>query len=426
MPADRLAHLYSQEALCAQPSAIRDICALVARPEMRSLAGGWPDPAGFPIRTISRIFTELMSGCGDRMLQYGSTEGLEELRRTLSERMKAEGKAAADPEDILITHGSAQGMHLAAQVFIDRHDVLMVGLPTYFGGPGAARSRGGRTAGVPVDHDGLNTEILDREVKRLKTAGMRVKGVYVIPNFQNPTGATLSLERRRHLLRLAQEHDVMIFEDDPYGDLRFEGEPLPSLNSLDSNGRVIHLRSLSKIFSPGMRLGWAAGESGAIRQMTVAKQFDDCATNTPAQYVLLEFIKRGLLDKQVRTNIAHYRAKRDFMLEQLERYFPEEVTWNRPEGGFFVFVHLPEDWDAAELFQNAVKKNVAFVTGRPFFVDGSGRNTFRLSYSQAGLEDIEAAINTIGALIKDRLVHAKIKSSSVQGTRLTGMMESLL
>lgn len=406
MPVDRLAHLYSQEALCAQPSAIRDICALVARPEMRSLAGGWPDPAGFPIRTISRIFTELFAECGDRMLQYGSTEGLEELRRVLSERMRAEGTAVSTPEDILITHGSAQGMHLAAQIFIDRQDVMMVGLPTYFGGPGATRSRGGETAGVPVDRHGLNTEILDREVRRLRAAGKCVKGVYVIPNFQNPTGATLSLERRRHLMRLAEEYDLMIIEDDPYCDLRFEGERLPSLKSLDLSGRVIHLRSLSKIFTPGMRLGWAAGESGAIRQMTVAKQFDDCATNTPAQYVLLEFIKRGLLDKQIKTNIVHYRAKRDFMLEQLECHFPEEVTWNRPQGGFFVFVHLPEEWDAGELFENAVKKNVAFVTGRPFFVDGSGRNTFRLSYSQAALEDIEAAVGAIGALIKDRLVHA--------------------
>ncbi len=402
MPADRLEHLYSQEARCAQPSAIRDICALVARPEMRSLAGGWPDPANFPIQTISRIFTELLAERGDRMLQYGSTEGLGELRETLAGRMKTEGTADIEPDNILITHGSAQGMHLAAQVFVDRGDVMMVGLPTYFGGPGATRSRGGEIAGVPVDQEGLNTEVLGQEIERHQAAGKRVKGVYVVPNFQNPTGVTLSLERRRHLMILAEKYDLMIFEDDPYCDLRFEGEGLPSLKTLDSKGCVIHLRSLSKIFTPGMRLGWAAGESGAIRQMTVAKQFDDCATNTPAQHILLEFIRRGLLDKQIRANVVHYRTKRDFMLEQLDRHFPDEVKWNRPEGGFFIFVHLPEGWDAGELFQNAIKENVAFVTGRPFFVDGSGRNTFRLSYSQAGLEDIEAAVRTIGALIREQ------------------------
>jgi 2-aminoadipate transaminase len=294
-------------------------------------------------------------------------------------------------------------MHLAAQVFIDREDVVIVGLPTYFGGPGAVHSRGGQVVGVPVDRDGLNTHRLGQEIKRLKAAGRRVKGVYVIPNFQNPTGVTLSLERRRQLVRLAETHDLVIFEDDPYADLRFEGKHLPSLKSMDRNGRVIHMRSLSKTFVPGVRLGWAVGESGAIRQMVVAKQFADAATNTPAQYILLEFIRQGLLDRQIQENIKFYRAKRDFMLAQMDRHFPREATWNRPRGGFFIFVKLPKDMDAAELFKRAVDKNVAFVTGQPFFVDGSGHNTLRLSYAQAGEEDMAAAIRVIGNLIGDGL-----------------------
>jgi 2-aminoadipate transaminase len=403
MPKDPLTHLYSREALNVQPSAIRDICALVARPEVRSLAGGWPDPAKFPIEAIRRIFDDLMVKHGDLLLQYGSTEGLEELRQVLAERMKTDGLIDAAADNLIITHGSAQAMHLAAQVFIDREDVVIVGLPTYFGGPGAVHSRGGQVVGVPVDRDGLNTHRLGQEIKRLKAAGRRVKGVYVIPNFQNPTGVTLSLERRRQLVRLAETHDLVIFEDDPYADLRFEGKRLPSLKSMDRNGRVIHMRSLSKTFVPGMRLGWAFGESGAIRQMVVAKQFADAATNTPAQYILLEFIRQGLLDRQIQENIKFYRAKRDFMLEQMERHFPREATWNRPCGGFFIFVKLPKDMDAAELFQRAVDKNVAFVTGQPFFVDGSGHNTLRLSYAQAGEEDMAAAIRVIGNLIKDGL-----------------------
>jgi 2-aminoadipate transaminase len=401
MPKDQLTHLYSREALNVQPSAIRDICALVARPEVRSLAGGWPDPAKFPIEAIRRIFDDLMVKHGDLLLQYGSTEGLEELRQVLAERMKTDGLIDAAADNLIITHGSAQAMHLAAQVFIDREDVVIVGLPTYFGGPGAVHSRGGQVVGVPVDRDGLNTHRLGQEIKRLKAAGRRVKGVYVIPNFQNPTGVTLSLERRRQLVRLAETHDLVIFEDDPYADLRFEGKHLPSLKSMDRHGRVIHMRSLSKTFVPGMRLGWAFGESGAIRQMVVAKQFADAATNTPAQYILLEFIRQGLLDRQIQENIKFYRAKRDFMLAQMDRHFPREATWNRPRGGFFIFVKLPEDMDAAELFQRAVDKNVAFVTGQPFFVDGSGHNTLRLSYAQAGEEDMEAAIRVIGHLIKD-------------------------
>jgi len=256
---------------------------------------------------------------------------------------------------------------------------------------------------VPVDRQGLDTCRLQQEVKRLKANGRCVKGVYVIPNFQNPTGATLSLKRRRQLIRLAEKYDLIIFEDDPYGELRFEGRRLPSLKSLDQTGRVIHLRSLSKTFVPGMRLGWVCGEPGTIRQMVVAKQYADAATNTTAQYILLEFIKKGLLDRQIQDNIKFYRAKRDFMLAQMDRYFPQQVSWNRPQGGFFIFVHLPREMDAAELFHQAAGKNVAFVTGRPFFVDGSGHNTLRLSFAQAALADIKIAIREIGNLIKDSL-----------------------
>ncbi|MGD8299062.1 MAG: PLP-dependent aminotransferase family protein, partial [Desulfobacterales bacterium] len=294
MPKNPLTHLYSRETLNAQPSAIRDICALVAQPQIRSLAGGWPDPAKFPVKAIRRILEDLLTKQADQLLQYGSTEGLEDLRKVLAERMKIEGLIDAAPDNLIITHGSAQGMYLAAQVFINREDVVIVGLPTYFGGPGAIQSRGGNVVGVPVDSDGLNPNRLRQEIKRLNTAGKRVKGIYVIPNFQNPTGVTLSLERRRQIMDMAETHDLVIFEDDPYVDLRFEGKHLPSLKSMDRTGRVIHLRSLSKTFVPGVRLGWAFGEPGAIRQMVVAKQFSDAATNTPAQYILLEFIRLGL------------------------------------------------------------------------------------------------------------------------------------
>lgn len=398
-----LEHLYSRQTRAAQPSAIRDICALVARPEIRSLAGGWPDPAVFPMAEVGDIFAELFKSSDENLLQYGATEGLAELRAVLAERMGGEGVACLSADNILITHGSAQGMNLAAQVFVDQGDAVAVGLPTYFGGPGAVRAMGGLPMGVPVDGNGMDTAALAETIARLKWAGRRVKAVYVIPNFQNPTGVTLTLDRRQELLALAEEHDLIVIEDDPYVDLRFEGEHLPSLLSMDGSGRVIQLRSLSKTFVPGFRLGWAVASSEVIRRMSVAKQFVDAVTNTPAQFVLLEYIRRGLLDKRIADNIRYYRAKRDHMLALMDEHFPHQVSWNRPWGGFFLFVHLPQSWDAAELFDRAVERNVAFITGQPFFVDHGGANTFRLSFSQASAKEMEAAIAELGRLIRTRL-----------------------
>ncbi len=397
-----LQHLYSDTAQKAHSSTIRDLCALVARPEIRSLAGGWPDPEVFPGAELSAIFETLMRERRREIFQYGSTEGVLELRQLIAEQLMDTPEVLA-PDSLLITQGSAQGMSLACQVFLDPGDIVLVGLPSYFGGTGAVASRGGVCIGVPVDEQGLDTEALARRLAGLKAEGRRVKGVYTVPNFQNPAGVTLSLERRQHLLELAAAHDLIVFEDDPYQDLCYEGSALPSLLALDREGRVVQLRSLSKIFSPGLRLGWAAGHPGIIRKMTEAKQFADATSNTPSQFMLLEYIKQDLLAGRIRSNRDFYRQKRDFMLKQMKLHFPEAIAWNTPQGGFFIFVRLPEDWDAADLLQESVDRDVAFVTGQPFFVDGRGKNTLRLSFSQASRDDIQAAITELGELLTDRI-----------------------
>lgn len=403
MSTSSLAHLYSKSACCAVPSAIREINKLVDSPGMKSLAGGWPDPAVFPGEEIIRITNELLNDKADRVLQYGTTEGLTELRRELARLATERYGIVCSPDHIVITAGSAQGMDLACRVIINPEDLVFVGLPTYFGGTGAVMAACGELLGVAVDNKGMDTQQLDDQLQRLKKSNQRAKGVYVIPNFQNPTGNTLSLERRKHLVELAERYDLIIFEDDPYGDLRFEGEHLPPIISLDTNGRVVHMRSMSKTFAPGLRVAWTIGPPEMIRKMVVAKQFVDVATNSLAQYILLEFIRSGSWEKRVQLNNQHYKRKRNFMLKQLAAHFPEQVQWNRPDGGFFIFVKLPKTLDTSTLLTEAIAHNVAFVAGQPFFIDGSGTHTFRLSYSQSSESVIAAAVAELGRLIKKKL-----------------------
>lgn len=403
MSPSNLAHLYSKSACCAVPSAIREINKLVDSPGMRSLAGGWPDPAVFPGEEIVRITNELLDNKAGRVLQYGTTEGVLELRQELARLAAERYGIACSADHIVITAGSAQGMDLACRVIINPEDLVFVGLPTYFGGTGAVMAACGELLGVAVDDQGMDVQQLEAQLHRLAKSDQRAKGVYVIPNFQNPTGTTLSLERRQHLVELAERYDLVIFEDDPYGDLRFEGEHLPPVISLDTYGRVIHMRSMSKTFAPGLRVAWTIGQPELIRKMVVAKQFVDVATNSLAQYILLEFIRNGLWQKRVQLNNQYYKAKRDFMLSQLAAHFPEAVQWNRPDGGFFIFVRLPKTLDASTLLTEAIANNVAFVAGEPFFIDGSGTHTFRLSYSQSDESVIEAAVAELGRLIKKGL-----------------------
>lgn len=402
-PADRFEHLYGQDVRGQQPSAIREICHLVDQPEMRSLAGGWPDPQTFPSKEVAEIVTRLMNERPEELLQYGTTEGLVDLRRAIARMIKEEEGLSLSEEEIIITHGAQQGMDLLARVLFDHNDVLLAGLPTYFGGTGAVAARGGHIVGVPIDQDGMDTDILEERLKDLCSRGWWAKGVYVIPNFQNPTGATLTLERRKRMVQLAEEYDLILFEDDPYGELRFEGEPLPSLLALDRNQRVVHIRSLSKTFVPGMRIAWMTAEPGLLRKLVVAKQFVDACSNSFGQHIAGEFISSGYMKKSIRRNNEFYRNKRDAILAMLDRHFPVEVRWNRPEGGFFLFVHLPEYMDAIELLNEALLNKVAFVAGTPFFIDGGGKNTFRISYSQTSIEDMETAVSMIGSLIKKRL-----------------------
>jgi len=385
-------------------SAIREICKLIAKPQIRSMAGGWPDPATFPVEELKEIVSQVLVDKPHLALQYTTSEGLPELREFLAAWLKEKDQVECTPDQIVITHGSAQAMELTAKIFIERGDVAFVGLPTYFGGSGACQTFGAELVGVEVDQDGMNVAELEQKVIQAQKDGKRPKLIYVIPDFQNPSGATMSKERREKLTTIAERYDLVIAEDNPYRDLRYSSKPLPPVMACPPLGRVMYLRSFSKIFCPGFRLAFAAGDPSAIRRMVIARQFEDCCTAAFGQYVLYEFCKRGLLDKQIEKNCSHYRPKRDSLLRALEEHFPKELKWNNPDGGFFVFVHLPHGYDGEELLRAAVKKDVAFVAGAPFFIDGSGCNTFRLSFAQAEVAVIEEAVADLGRLLKERIL----------------------
>ncbi len=398
---EKFADLYSENIKQMKASAIREICKLIAKPEIISLAGGWPDPNTFPVKEARQIINDILENNWKYALQYGTTEGLPEFREYMSQWAKKHEKINVKADNIILTAGSTQGMDLAGKTLINPGDLVFVGLPTYF--VGAFTIYGAKVEGIPLDESGMQIHFLEEKLKSLEKSKKKIKLVYIQPNFQNPTGATLSVERRKKIIKLADQYDFLIVEDNPYGDLKYEGQFLPPLKALDHSERVIYLRSFSKVFSPGIRLAWMAAEENLTRKMVIAKQYIDACSNTLSQYLMFEFCKRGCLETQIKSNIAFYKAKRDFMLQALERYFPEEVQWNHPLGGFFIFITLPQNLDAEELLCEAIDENVAFVAGRPFFIDDSGRNTVRLSFAQSTNNEIEKAIREIGQIIKKHL-----------------------
>jgi len=398
---EKFADHYSENIKQMKASAIREICKLIANPEVISLAGGWPDPVTFPVKEATEILNDLLENNWKYALQYGTTEGLPKFRVHLSQWAKKYEQINVKLNNIILTTGSTQGLDLAGKILVNPGDMVLVGLPTYF--VGAFKIYGAEIEGIPLDEHGMRIDLLEEKLKSLEKSTKKAKLVYIQPNFQNPTGATLPLERREKILKLADQYDFLIVEDNPYGDLNYDGKFLPPLKALDISERVIYLRSFSKIFSPGIRLAYLAAEKNLIRKMVIAKQYIDACTNTLSQYLMFEFYKRGYLETQIKRNIAFYKTKRDFMLQALDKYFPGEVQWNRPLGGFFIFITLPHYMDAEKILVNAVENNVAFVAGRPFFVDDTGCNTMRLSYAQSTNEEIEQAIQVLGQIIRKHL-----------------------
>jgi 2-aminoadipate transaminase len=362
-------------------SAIRRMSALIERPGIISFAPGQPSPETFPVAQFREIVNEILEKESAQAFQYVLTRGVGALIQAVTEYARAKGMTAT-LEQTLITDGSQQGLDLVSRTLLDPGDVALVELPSYIGATSAFRAAQARMVGVRLDEQGLDLEDLRRRHAEERAAGRRVKFLYVVPNFQNPSGISHPVANRRELLRVARELDLLIVEDDPYGDLYFEAEPRPTLKSMDEEGRVLYLASFSKILAPGLRTAFLLGPEEILAKVEIAKQSANLCGSSLDQRIVLSCLRRGLIEEQKVRIRPYYRAKRDVMLEALRREGLPGVTWTHPAGGLFVWVTLPEGMDAEKLLPTAVEEGVAYVAGAPFFVDDSGANTLRLTFAK--------------------------------------------
>ncbi|MEW6581468.1 MAG: PLP-dependent aminotransferase family protein [Actinomycetota bacterium] len=382
-------------------SAMRDLMSLAERPEIISLAGGFPDTDSFPPEIFADVMGAVERDFVATALQYGPTEGLVELRERIADIMASEG-AHARVEDIMVTSGGQQAIDLSIRTFVNPGDVVLAEGPTYPGAVPSLTTYEADVVHVPMDDDGLRVDLLEETLDRLAAEGRRVKLLYTIPNFHNPAGVTMSLERRERLVALAHERELIVVEDNPYGQIRFEGEPLPTLYQLDDgDGWVIYCSTFSKILAPGIRVGWVVAPAPVLRKMNLGKQGADLCSSTLTQRFILEYLRRyDWRDHVARLN-GIYRSRRDAMLDALDREFPGEATWTRPRGGLFVWATLPSYIDTTDLFARAVTREVAFVPGEAAFRDGRGRHSMRLNFSYVEEGTIAEGVRRLGDVIGD-------------------------
>jgi len=393
---------YSKNAQNMMRSEIRDLLKLTRQPGVISFGGGLPSPETFPVMELEEITCELLRKKGAVALQYGPTEGEVSLREEIAKLMNRE-KSGVTPDNVLVTSGSQQGLDVVAKVFLDPGDIVLMELPSYIGGLQAFSAYRAKMIGVPQDDEGLKTDLLEKALARLAKKGRKPKFIYVVPDFQNPSGVTMTLERRKRVLELAREYEVPIIEDSPYRDLRFTGKSIPMIFSLDKENYVIALGTFSKLLCPGLRLAWITAPSEWMERMVVAKQSMDLSSPIFTQLMVAEYLKRGLLPQQIERIRRLYARKRDVMLNALERFMPEGVEWTKPEGGLFLWVKLPKKMSASDLFPKAVENKVAYVVGSAFHCNGKGQNTMRLNFSYPTEEQIDEGIGRLAKMIRENM-----------------------
>ena len=396
---NKLDSLLSRNMAAAKRSAIREILKLTQKPEIISFAGGLPAEKSFPVEDIKICMDEVLETAGTKALQYGTTEGCNELRAQLAKHYKSQG-VNVEIENIMITTASQQGLDLTGKIFINPGDKIICGLPSYLGGLSAFRSYGGVPVGIKFDKDGMCPIELENTLAKMQSENDLPKFLYLIPDFQNPAGITYPESRRLELLAIADKYDLLVIEDSPYRELRFDGKEQKMMFELDKSDRVVVLGTFSKILAPGFRIGWVVAHEKIIEKFVTAKQAVDLCTPAILQMAVAKYMEKGMMSINLKKTIDMYRIKRDLMLSCFKKYMPQEITWTEPEGGLFLFLYLPEGMDSEDLFKIAIEKDVAFVIGKVFHCDGSGANTMRLNFSFPTHEQIEEGVKRLAEAIK--------------------------
>lgn len=402
-----ISRLYSDRAGKMRKSVIRELLKVTQDPEIISFAGGLPNPRSFPIKELEGILDYVIENHGPVALQYGTTQGLPALRESIAERSHKDGIDATS-ENIVIMSGSQQALDTVGKIFLNPGDTAICGLPTYLGGINAFRSYEGNLQGIPLDEDGMRVDILEEKIKELLKNEITPKFIYTVPTFQNPAGVIMPESRRKELINIANEYDLVIVEDDPYGKLRYDSQPVKPIKAFDDEGRVIYMSTFSKILSPGFRLAWTIASPELTRKMIICKQALDLCTNTFTQFLAYEFMRRGSLDLHIMKICELYKPKRDIMMDAMKKYFPEGYTCYRPKGGMFAWPTLPEGIDTETMFLDSIKEKVAYVHGKAFHVNGGGDRSMRLNFSYSTNEQIEEGMSRLGNVIKKKLEKEKV------------------
>lgn len=399
---ERYAALFAKRTRVMRSSAMRDMMAITARPEVISLAGGLPDTSTFPPEAFAAEMDRITRTAVAEVLQYGPTEGLDLIREQIVKVMAAE-ETRVEAADVTVTTGGQQAIDLITKILIDPGDVLICDAPTYPGAIPTFCSYEADVVQIECDADGMRMDILEQTLDSLAAKGRKPKFIYSIPTFQNPGGVTLSLERRRRLVALAREHEILVVEDNPYGLLRYEGEALPSLYSLDGGNYVVYVGTFSKILSAGLRIGWVVSPTPIREKIVLGKGASDLCTSTLTQNFAGEYFKKDRWQRYVAELTDIYRNRRDVMIEAMTQYFPHGATWNKPQGGLFIWATMPAQLNTEDLLAKALGKGVAFVPGTAAYLDGRGTNSMRLNFSGVKEDEIVEGIRRIGAVAREQL-----------------------